>query len=173
MTPTPGPKRPAQKKSKPESIKKAVENPSHISTSSTYFDDTEIGLGAQPDPSTITGIKKTPWWSTVLQVIFLAAIVFGCIWFYQNRKGLIFSDYATWVPALTPGTILFLSISTAFTWVRIWKFGTVKPFTCIKCMSGWLSLLFAWLFHAPEPLIYLPMGLFIGAMFEAIQMRWL
>jgi hypothetical protein len=38
-------------------------------------------------------------------------------------------------------------------------------------MSGWIALLFALVFHVDHWYLYLPAGLFVGAVFEAIKMR--
>lgn len=76
--------------------------------------------------------------------------------------------------------IIFLGLSLAFVWVEIFHLGKIKPFNCIKCMTAWFSYV---IYHWLTPLsiesymigfvVYLPMGLFVGAMFEAIKMRWL
>jgi hypothetical protein len=76
----------------------------------------------------------------------------------------------TIIPLSGPA-VLFFSLACAFTWVEIMKWGVTKPFTCIKCMTGWIALLLALIFHVDHPYFYLPAGLFIGAVFEAIKMR--
>ena len=49
-----------------------------------------------------------------------------------------------------------------------------KPFKCMPCMTAWgcfgaaLASGYMW-----ESFLYIPIGYFIGAMFEAIKMRWL
>lgn len=75
------------------------------------------------------------------------------------------------------GMILFIGLATAFTLVqhrpRI-KLFERKPFNCVKCMSGWCNLTTAIVFqYGWNALWFLPLGIFIGAMFEAIRMRWL
>lgn len=61
-----------------------------------------------------------------------------------------------------------------------------KPFNCLPCMSGWCSLAVAWAYYGEVSnwqvhgvgiillvLAYFPLGYLIGAIFEAIKMRWL
>lgn len=79
-----------------------------------------------------------------------------------------------WHPVPLPGVwVLFFGLSIAFTWVEVLKWGSVKPFNCIKCLSGWFCLILAWLFDTPNFYLYLPGGLFVGAVFDRIKMRWL
>lgn len=68
---------------------------------------------------------------------------------------------------------LFFGFSLAFMWVEVWRLGKKKPFSCLKCMSAWLTLFIAYLFHVDFWYLYLPAGLFIGAMFSAVKMRYL
>jgi hypothetical protein len=108
--------------------------------------------------------KKTPIASTVLQyvaIILIGALIYG--FFHWNIH----------IESLSGPAVLFFSLACAFTWVEVLKWGVTKPFTCIKCMSGWIALLFALIFHVDHWYLYLPAGLFIGALFEAIKMRWL
>lgn len=73
--------------------------------------------------------------------------------------------------------VLGLGLCIAFTLVecrpRIVLFER-KPFNCMKCMCGWCTMAVA-VFSGYEwcSLLFLPIGLFVGAMFGAIQMRWL
>ena len=69
--------------------------------------------------------------------------------------------------------VILFSLSLAFFWVEILKWGSVKPFNCLKCMTGWVSFIMAWSFGVEYFLLYLPLGVFIGALFTAIKMRWL
>jgi hypothetical protein len=126
--------------------------------------------GALPSPPIV---KKTPWWSTAIQYLIILALCFGVGILVRKWQGDDYHTFRSLFPALTPGAILFFSLSFAFTWVRILKWGVTKPFSCVKCMTGWSALLFAWLFHADVPVMYLFTGLFVGAMFEAVSMRWL
>ena len=76
-------------------------------------------------------------------------------------------------PSMPGYQVLFFALAIAFTWVEILKWGVTKPFNCVKCMSGWLSLLLAIIFHTPFWYLYLPAGLFVGAIYSAVKMRWL
>lgn len=76
--------------------------------------------------------------------------------------------------------ILFFALALAFCWVNFLKPIEHKPFNCIKCMTGWFSfLLYAFLHLGADALaaltsvLYLAAGVFIGAIFEAISMRYL
>lgn len=75
--------------------------------------------------------------------------------------------------ALHPALIITFALSGAFTWVEVLKWGVVKPFTCVKCMSGWFAVILAWWSGADYWLLYALVGLFVGAMYSAIKMRWL
>jgi hypothetical protein len=77
------------------------------------------------------------------------------------------------VPQMTGLQVIVFSLACAFVWVDILKWGITKPFNCTKCMTGWFSLLFAFMFHVPFWPMYLIAGLFVGSMFEGIKMRWL
>lgn len=74
---------------------------------------------------------------------------------------------------MTGSQVLFFGLSIAFTWVDLLKLGRFKPFNCLKCMTGWSSLAIAIIFQVDYWYMYLPAGLFVGAVFSAIKMRWL
>lgn len=70
--------------------------------------------------------------------------------------------------------IVFYALALAFCQIEVIHFGSVKPFNCIKCMTGWYALILALVCgHGWHSLIYLPVGVFVGAIYSAIQMRWL
>lgn len=69
--------------------------------------------------------------------------------------------------------VIVFALSFAFMWVEVMKWGVIKPFNCLKCMTGWVALILAFTFHAEFWYMYLPVGLFVGAMFSAIKLRWL
>lgn len=70
--------------------------------------------------------------------------------------------------------ILLLALSLAFCQIEVIHFGSVKPFNCVKCMTGWYALALAWVAgHGWHCFIYLPLGVFVGAIYSAIQMRHL
>ena len=69
--------------------------------------------------------------------------------------------------------ILIIALSLAFCQVEVLHFGSVKPLNCIKCMTGWYALTIGSWYLGWHAVVYLPLGVFVGAMFEAIKMRWL
>lgn len=69
-----------------------------------------------------------------------------------------------------PLTLLF-ALSCAFTVVEVLKIGSVKPFNCIKCLTGWFALIIALCFHNQWWYFMLPCGLFVGGLFEAVKMK--
>lgn len=69
--------------------------------------------------------------------------------------------------------VVVFALAIAFTWVEVLKWGVTKPFNCIKCMTGWTALVLALTFHVQFWYMYLFLGLFVGAVFEGIKMRWL
>ena len=111
-------------------------------------------------------VQETPITSTILQYMMIMVIV-GLIWATFNLSMHIH------VPPLNGPAALFFSLACAFTWVNVLKWGVTKPFNCIKCMSGWIALSFALIFHVDHWYLYLPAGLFVGALFEGIKMKFL
>lgn len=69
--------------------------------------------------------------------------------------------------------IIILALSLAFCQVEVLHFGSVKPFNCVKCMSGWYALAIGCWCIGWHGIIYLPLGVFVGAIFEACKMRYL
>jgi len=82
--------------------------------------------------------------------------------------------------------IIFLALCLAFCWVNYvnaWVSAAFaatepnpfagKPFTCIKCMCGWFALVLGCYVYGVAGVLLLPAGVFTGAMFEAVSMRWL
>lgn len=109
--------------------------------------------------------------STVIQYLIIIAIIaviyFACK--YWHLTGYLHTD-----KTLNGFQVVFFSLSIAFVWVEVLKiFSFTKPFNCIKCMTGWISLIMALIFHTPLPFFYLFVGLFIGALFDAVKQRWL
>lgn len=47
-----------------------------------------------------------------------------------------------------------------------------KPFNCLPCMSGWLTMGVAW-WTGEQWWWYFFIGVFIGSIFNSIKMRWL
>lgn len=69
--------------------------------------------------------------------------------------------------------VVVFALAIAFTWVEVLKWGSTKPFNCLKCLTGWVALILAFTFHVEFWWAYLFVGLFVGAVFGAIKMRWL
>ncbi|MFT3679445.1 MAG: hypothetical protein QM791_04180 [Ferruginibacter sp.] len=82
-------------------------------------------------------------------------------------------DKISELPVMNGLQAALFGLALAFVWVEVLKWGTVKPFSCMKCMTGWLSLAMAFLFHVDFAIFYLPLGVFIGALFSVIKMRYL
>lgn len=103
----------------------------------------------------------------VMFIALLAAFYFGA--------GYLHFIVSWWhsLPVLSGFYSLLFGLSLAFFWVEIKKYGIIKPFNCLKCMTGWFTFIIAILFHTPFAFMYLFVGLFIGALFEAIKMRYL
>lgn len=78
---------------------------------------------------------------------------------------------------LNEAEVIGVGFTVAFTIVqarpRIKLFMT-KPFNCLMCMSAWstfgaaLGAGYGW-----SSLLFIPVGYFVGALFDAIKMRWL
>lgn len=98
---------------------------------------------------------------------FLAAIAI----MFAHRQWII--DKMPSVPQMTGLQVVVFALACAFVWVEIMKWGVTKPFNCLKCMAGWFSVIFAFSHHVQFWPLYLPLGVFVGAIFSAIQMKWL
>lgn len=103
-----------------------------------------------------------------------AQIIFNWILFIALIAGIWYA-YHHWpkLPQMSGAMVVLVALSLAFTWVEVLKWGSVKPFNCMKCMTGWFALALAYFFDTPFWYFYLFIGLFAGAMFSAIRMRWL
>lgn len=70
--------------------------------------------------------------------------------------------------------IVFYALALAFCQIEVIRFGSVKPFNCIKCMTGWYAFMLACIAgYGWHSFIFLPVGVFVGATYSAIQMRYL
>ncbi len=98
--------------------------------------------------------------STIIQWLIIIAI-FALAFFLV--KGKIHLE-----GTLTGPEVILFALSIAFTLVEV-----VKLFPCMKCVTGWTALILALLFHTPFAWAYLFVGLFAGALFSSIKMRWL
>jgi hypothetical protein len=104
-------------------------------------------------------------WLLFLGFIAAVAVLFA------HRQWII--DKLPSVPQMTGVQVIIFSLACAFVWVDVLKWGVSKPFNCLKCMTGWISVLFAFSHHVEFWPLYLPLGLFAGAVFEGIKMRCL
>lgn len=98
---------------------------------------------------------------------FIGAVIV-LVW---HRQWII--DKMPHVPKMTGLQVVVFALACAFVWVDVIKWGVTKPFNCIKCMTGWIAVLFAFSHHVEFWPLYLPLGIFVGAMFSAIKMKWL
>lgn len=69
--------------------------------------------------------------------------------------------------------IVFCGLVAAFFQIEVIHFGSVKPFNCVRCMTGWYSLIIGCIAHGWHGIIFLPIGVFVGSIYSAIQMRYL
>lgn len=69
--------------------------------------------------------------------------------------------------------MILLALSMAFCQIEVVHFGSVKPFNCLKCMTGWYAFMIGCIAFGWHGVVFLPIGVFVGAIFSAIQMRWL
>ena len=106
--------------------------------------------------------------STIIQWLIIVAIIFVICYFWRNDLNLnLFKD-----KQMNGLQVIFFSLSLAFFWVYIlqWiKF--TKPFNCLKCMTGWIALILAFLFHVEYWPLYLFGGLFAGAIVDRVIQR--
>ena len=82
---------------------------------------------------------------------------------------------------MTPVEIIITALAIAFCWVNYiytplvikLNIKAIKPFSCIKCMTGYMSLVIGCVMYGWPGLLFLPAGVFAGAMYEALAMRYL
>lgn len=74
---------------------------------------------------------------------------------------------------MTGMQVVIFALAISFVWVEVIGLGRHKPFNCLKCMCGWVALIMAFTFHVQFWYMYLPVGVFAGALFTGIKMRWL
>lgn len=98
---------------------------------------------------------------------FIAAVIV----LFWHRQWVI--DKLPTVSQMSGLQVIVFALACAFVWVEILKWGSVKPFNCTKCMTGWIAVIFAFSHHVEFWPLYLPLGLFAGSMFEGIKMRYL
>lgn len=108
-------------------------------------------------------------------------IVFNWLIFIAFLAGVYFASgylnfLVNWwrsLPVLSGIYSLIFGLSIAFFWVEVKRWGHVKPFNCLKCLTGWFTFIIAFTFHTPFAFMYLFVGVFVGSLFEAIKLRYL
>lgn len=111
--------------------------------------------------------KVTTVFSTIVQWLIIFGVIAG-LYFLGRFLSIHLPELH-----LTAFQIVLLSFSFAFTWVYIFKWGSVKPFTCVTCMSGWFALIIGyWCFHW-WGIALMPSAMTFAALYSEIRMRWL
>lgn len=127
--------------------------------------------GATLPPQTVAGVPEPEKLDKVTETIGKWAAIFGTIGgIYYLGKFLNIH-----LPALSlhPYQIVILSFSCAFTWVYIFKWGSVKPFNCVTCLSGWFGLIFGYWAVGLWGVAYMPISMTVAAIYSEVRMRWL
>lgn len=74
---------------------------------------------------------------------------------------------------LRPYQIIILSFSFAFTWVYVFRWGNVKPFNCVTCLSGWFALIIGYWCYGWWGFAFMPVAMTFAALYSEIRMRYL
>lgn len=98
--------------------------------------------------------------STVIQWLLIVAIIMAIFFF---AKGKVHFN-----ATLNGAEVVLFALAISFTLVEV-----ANIFPCLKCVTGWTALILALVFHTPFAIMYLFVGLFAGALFSSIKMRWL
>lgn len=146
--------------------------PVDTTTSSTMFNDQgeperkttlqPTSVAGEPIPAPATSIL-----STIVQWLFILGLIVG-IYFLGKVISIKLPSIN-----LQPYQIVILAFSFAFTWVYIFKWGSVKPFSCCTCLSGWFALLIGYWSEGWWGVIYMPIAMTFAAIYSEIRMRWL
>lgn len=81
--------------------------------------------------------------------------------------------YLPELPTLSGWFVTLVGLAIAVVWVDKLKWGSVKPWNCAGCLSGWFTLILAFLFHVEVWYLYVFIGAFAGIVYEKFCMRWL
>lgn len=101
--------------------------------------------------------------------LIIGCLIGNAIWHHQWV-----CQHLPTLPTMTGYQAMIFGFACAFTWAEVLKWWpNIKPFNCLKCMCGWLTLIIAFMFHVELWPFYLPVGLTVGAVFEGAKMRWL
>lgn len=74
---------------------------------------------------------------------------------------------------LAPHQIVILAFCSAFVWVYVFKWGSILPFTCVVCMSGWFALILGYWSMGWFGVACMPISMTTAALYSEIRMRWL
>jgi hypothetical protein len=80
---------------------------------------------------------------------------------------------------MSKAEILFYSIAIAFAVSQVFVKKVkvryrVKPFSCMMCMGGWSAFALALIYgYGLQSLLFLPAGMFVGAMTEGLMNKYL
>lgn len=109
--------------------------------------------------------------TTVFNTVFQWLIIFGII------AGVYFLGRAASIKLpelhLRPYEIVILSFSFAFTWVYVFRWGSVKPFNCCTCLSGWFALIIGYWCHGLWGIAFMPLAMTLAALYGEVRMRYL
>lgn len=108
--------------------------------------------------------------SWIVFFVGLALIYLGLRWVHYNIE----IPKSEWRMVLPGYMVVIFGFSIAFLWVEVLKwFKRIKPFNCMMCMTGWICLILAFLFHTPFWFFYVAVGVMVGAIWSAFKMRYL
>jgi hypothetical protein len=101
----------------------------------------------------------------IIQWIIMLAVIVGIVLLFKHVR----------LPAITLSSIeiIILAFSCAFVWVYVLKWGVIKPFNCVTCMTGWFSLIIGCWAIGKWGVVYMPVGMTVAALYSEIRMRWL
>lgn len=134
-----------------------------------------MGIKKKPNatltPQTVAGVPEPEKLPTVIVTIMQWLMIFGVI------VGVYFLGKSASIKlptlSLHPYQVVILSFSFAFTWVYIFRWGSVKPFSCVTCMSGWFALIIGYWCYSWWGIGLMPVAMTVAALYSEIRMRWL
>ena len=101
----------------------------------------------------------------LMQWIIMLAVIIGIV--------LLFKYVRLPTIHLNSIEIIILAFSCAFVWVYVLKWGVIKPFSCVTCMTGWFSLIIGCWAIGKWGVVYMPVGMTVAALYAEVRMRWL
>ena len=115
-----------------------------------------------PEPEKVTTVL-----STIVQWLFILGIIAG-VYFLCKAVSIKLPEIN-----IKPYQTIILAFSFAFTWVYIFKWGSIKPFNCVTCMCGWFTLLIGYWAFGWWGFALMPVGMTVAALYSEVRMRWL